>query len=126
VHGEVETEVRGAVRDFAITINSSNPIVADMSALIRVTTSLPLSKLAYWEQVIRSEFSIAQRLVAAPRKSGWLTRFPFVTPTETNSVDSGRFLTWVDVCSFDGYLRERALRALTGPAPNSRERRPGL
>jgi hypothetical protein len=117
--GAVEAEVRAAVRDLAVSINSSHAVVADTSTLIRVTTSLPLSNLAYWEQVIRSEFSIAQRLLAAPRMSGWLARLPFVTPTKRIRADAGRILTWVDVCSYDGYIRERALHTLTGSAPNS-------
>ncbi len=115
---EVEAEVRTAVHDFASSVASSNRVVADMSALVSVTSALSLSNLAYWEQLIRSEFSIAQRLLSQPKASSWLARFPFAAPRERNLGESGRFLTWIDLVSFDGYVREKTLRTLSGPAPN--------
>lgn len=103
--GDGEEALRAAVREFAMSINSTFRRSTDMSSLIEVTSSLPLSSLAHWEQLIRSEFSLALRSTAAPWVIAW--------------AKPNRFLTWVDLCSWDGYVRERTLRTLSGPAPNS-------
>jgi hypothetical protein len=112
----IEEEVRAAVFNFAATIGSPSRVVADMSALARVTANLPLSNFAYWEQFVRNEFSLAQR---RPVQPAWLARVPMLAPRNDSQATSGRLLTWIDLCSFDGHLRERALRALAGPAPNA-------
>lgn len=88
-----------------MSINATFRRSTDMSAVIDVTSSLPLSSLAHWERLIRSEFSLALRSTAAPWVIAW--------------AKPNRFLTWVDLCSWDGYVRERTLRTLSGPAPNS-------
>jgi hypothetical protein len=103
--GRSEEELRTAVREFAISINSTFRRTTDMSSIIDVTSSLPLSSLAHWERLIRGEFSLALRSSATPWIIAW--------------AKPNRFLTWVDLCSWDGYVRERTLRTLSGPAPNS-------
>lgn len=113
---QVEEEVRAAIFDFAETIGFPGRVVADMSALARATANLPLSNFAYWEQFVRNEFSLAQR---RPIQAGWLARIPMLAPRTGGQATSGRFLTWIDLCSFDGHVRERALRTLAGPAPNA-------
>ncbi len=112
----VEEEVRAAVLDFAEAIGSPGRVVADMSALARATANLPLSNFACWEQFVRNEFSLAQLNPVRPR---WLARIPMLAPRTGGQATSGRFLTWIDLCSFDGRVRERALRTLAGPAPNA-------
>ena len=102
---EGEEDLRRAVREFAISINSTFRRSIDMSDVIDVTSSLPLSSLAYWERLIRNEFSLALRSSATPWIIAW--------------AKPNRFLNWVDLCSWDGYIRERTLRTLSGPAPNS-------
>lgn len=100
-----EDNVISAVRDFACSINSGRNVVADMSALVEVTSALPLSSLDYWERLIRTEFSQALRVAA---HAGWNL---WSKPIELR--------TWLDLISWDGYKREKTLRALSGAAPNT-------
>jgi len=105
VYLNMEESVVSAVKDFAISINSSRNVVADMTALINATSCLPLSNFDYWERLIRSEFSSAMESSVQPKWKIWLNSAPF--------------LTWVDLCNWDGYKREKALRTLSSGAPNS-------
>lgn len=101
----IEAKVLSAVKDFANSINSGSKIVADMSALIDVTDQLPLSSFDYWERFIRSQFSSALRESTPPKWKVWSK------PKE--------LMTWLDLISWDGYRREKSLRALSGAAPNT-------
>lgn len=101
----MEGKIVSAVKDFANSINSGSKVVADMSALIDVTDQLPLSSFDYWERFIRSEFSSALRESSPPKWKVWSK------PKEV--------MTWLDLISWDGYRREKALRALSGAAPNT-------
>lgn len=102
---EYEDEVISAVRHFARSINVSRKVVADMSLLVNATTCLPLRNLDRWERLLRWEFYEALEATTPPRWKFWEQPTPF--------------LTWIDLCSGDGYKREKTLRALTGSAPNS-------
>ena len=112
-----EEELRVAVRTFSSLLSSAGPVVGDMSALIRVTASLPLSNLVYWERLIRDEHALARRAYADSRMRGWRELLPFTSAKER--AEPGILLSWVDLSSYDGYVRERTLRTLTGAAPNS-------
>ena len=101
----MEHKVISAVREFANSINSGSKVVADMSALIDVTSQLSLTSFDYWERVIRSEFSQALRESTPPTWKVWSK------PNE--------LLTWLDLVSWDGYKREKTLRTLSGAAPNT-------
>lgn len=101
---EMENNVLLAVYEFASSINSGRDAVADMSVLVEATARLPLSKLDNWERRIRC---CLYQAAANHKPAKW--KF-WAKPTP--------FLTWVDLCSGDGYKRERTLRALSGPAPN--------
>lgn len=100
-----DAKVISAVKDFANSINSGSKVVADMSALIDVTDQLPLSSFDFWERLIRSEFSLALRESNPPEWKVWSK------PKE--------LVTWLDLISWDGYRREKALRAVSGAAPNT-------
>ncbi len=76
-----------------------------MSELSEVTSQLSLSSFDYWERIIRSEFSSAIRESIPPKWKVWSK------PKE--------LVTWLDLISWDGYKREKALRALSGAAPNT-------
>lgn len=102
---KTEAKVISAVKDFANSINSGGKVVGDMSALIDVTDQLPLSSFDFWERLIRSEFSLALRESNPPKWKVWSK------PKE--------LVTWLDLISWDGYRREKALRALSGAAPNT-------
>jgi len=101
----MEDEVILAVKEFASSINSGSKVVADMSALIDVTSQLSLASFDYWERLIRSEFSLALRETTPAKWKLWSK------PNE--------FLTWLDLISWDGYKREKTLRTLSGAAPNT-------
>lgn len=100
-----EHDLRSAVRAFATAVDTGQRGVGEMSVLDRATAALPLSNLAYWEKVVRSEFALALRPAFFSGRLTW--------------AKPGRFLTWIDLASWDGYIRERTLRALSGPAPNA-------
>ncbi len=101
----MEDKVKSAVKDFARSINSGSKVVADMSSLVEATSQLPLSNLDYWERLIRDEFS---RFSNNSSKLDWIFRSK-----------SRELLTWLDLTSWDGYKREKTLRALSGAAPNA-------
>ena len=103
---ELENEVLVAVRDFANAVSANSSVDTSMEALKKLTSNLKISHLDYWERLIRDEFT---GIVKDEKKAKW--RLPF-KPTQ-------RFLTWIDVFNWDGYLRERSLRTLRGPVPNS-------
>lgn len=100
----IEDKVISAVKEFASSINAGSKVVADRSALIEATSLIPLSNFDYWERLIRYEFSQA---LGNSTQSQW--KF-WSKPSE--------LLTWLDLISWDGYKREKALRTLSGPAPN--------
>ncbi|MEH6443606.1 MAG: hypothetical protein V7784_06885 [Oceanospirillaceae bacterium] len=99
-----EAKIISAVKEFANSINSGGKVVGDMSALIEETSKLSLTNLDFWERLIRSEFSLALRESTPPKWKLWSK------PKE--------MLTWLDLISWDGYKREKALRVLSGAAPN--------
>lgn len=103
---ELEKEVSLAVRSFAISVNTNSNVDENMEALTKVTSNLKLAHLNYWERLIRDEF---MGTVEADRKNKWWLPFK----------QQRRFHTWIDVFSWDGYLREKSLRTLRGPVPNS-------
>ena len=76
-----------------------------MSSLVEATSQLPLSNLDYWERLIRLEFSSA---LDSSSRSKWKVLSKSSLP-----------LTWLDLISWDGYKREKALRTISGAAPNS-------
>lgn len=101
----MEEKVISAVREFASSMKPGSKVLADMSFLVEATSQLPLSNFDYWERLIRSEFSLAMR---ENLPSKWK---PWQKPVE--------IITWLDLISWDGYRRERALRSLSGAVPNA-------
>jgi hypothetical protein len=102
---EMETHILSAVGEFIGSLNSGSAVVADMTRLIEITSRLPLSNLENWERLIR--YGLYQ--AAANTKPAKWKFWDKPTP----------FLTWIDLCSGDGFKRERTLRILSGRAPNS-------
>lgn len=100
-----QQEVLLAVKMFAESVNSGQKVVADMSSLVEATSLLPLENLDKWERLLRWEFSNALEATSPPKWNMWSK------PTQ--------FLTWIDLCSLDGFRREKTLRTLSGAAPNS-------
>ncbi|BBF86836.1 hypothetical protein DLM_3244 [Aquitalea magnusonii] len=101
---EIDAHVLSAVSEFVASLNSGSSIVADMSGLVEVTSRIPLSNLDYWERLIRSGLYQAAAQSKPAKWRFWRKPSPF--------------LTWIDLCSGDGFKREHALRVLSGRAPN--------
>lgn len=101
---EMEDHVLSAISDFVGSLNSGSGVVADMTELVEVTSRLPLSNLEYWERLIRSGLYQAAANSKPAKWKFWAKPTPF--------------LTWIDLCSGDGFKRERTLRILSGRAPN--------
>lgn len=101
---EQEAEVLSAIRIFSKSAYGSPNVFADMSSLIGATANLPLSNLDQWERFIRWNIACEMQASKPPKWQVW------TKPTV--------FLTWVDLCSEDGFRRERTLRVLSGGAPN--------
>lgn len=96
-----------AVRDLLQAAEAGHQIVSAFSEFDQVTSQLSVSRLDYWERVIRSE------VWTSPQRS---RGFPL------NLFQSRRerpLIPWVDCCNSNGYQRERALRAMKDGAPNS-------
>ncbi|HJW02456.1 MAG TPA: hypothetical protein VJ548_04175 [Azospira sp.] len=101
---EMEAHVLSAVSEFIASLNSGSGVVADMTGLVEVTSRLPLSNLEYWERLIRSSIYLAAAHSKPAKWKFWAKPTPF--------------LSWIDLCSGDGFKRERTLRILSGRAPN--------
>ncbi len=101
----MKDRIISAVKNFANSINSGSKVVADMSELVEVTTKLSHSRFDYWACLIRTEYFSALRESAPPKRKV--------------SSKPKELITWLDLISWDGYRREKALRVLSGPAPNT-------
>ena len=101
----MEDNIISALNDFANSINTGGKVIGDMSALIDVTSQLSHTNFDYWERFIRSEFSLALRDSTPPKWKVW---------SQPNEL-----LTWLELVNWDGYKREKSLRTLSGPAPNT-------
>lgn len=102
-HKRREAEFRAAVRKLAASIEADRPLAAEMASFRQVLPSLPLTQMANWERIIRAELALMQHK-------------PFF---QDPSALPARAMTWIDLASGNGYVRERALSTLTGPVPSS-------
>lgn len=102
---DMEEKVILAVKEFARSIDAGRSVVADISPVVEATSEIPLSNLDYWERLIRWAFSSTYEGGAQPRWKIWSKPIPF--------------LTWLDLSHWDGHKREKTLRTLNGPTPNS-------
>lgn len=110
----VEDDLRFAIRAAVSSLGSPGGVTANLP-LLSATGALPLLNLGRWEQVVRDELASAR---AHSAKSGghWLARLPFSFLTKRPP--PRRFLSWLDLANGNGFVRERVLRTLAGPAPN--------
>lgn len=100
----LEMKLSAALKEFVETKKSSSKVVSDLSPVIKTTSKLPLANLEYWERYIREEYDNALA-------SGYSSKWKF---WESNTPR----ITLLDLCSWDGYRREKALRAIGGKVPN--------
>lgn len=101
----IQQEVVSSIKEALSFNNLYQRIRPDTSSFITATSKLSLKKLDEWERLIRWE--IYSALQMDERKSA---------KSDGKLIGS---LGWLDVCNADGFKRERALRVLTGGAPNS-------
>lgn len=103
-HDDIKLEVLAAVRDFAAATIIPGNAIASISQLVRATDKVKLSGMDYWEREIHYQYSLHSRLPAL-NGAEWIKR--------------AEFLSWLELISWDGYKRERTIRALVGAAPNA-------
>ena len=77
----------------------------DISKFIAVTAKLSLKRLDDWERLIRGEIYMSLHNDSSKQRN-----------IGSHPVGS---LRWMDICSADGFKRERAVKTLSGGAPNS-------
>ena len=98
-----EEQVLEAVRNLVRAIDIPRQLAPAVSAYVRATSRLSVSKLEYWERTFRHEICLESH---ARDK---------LSPIRYHRL----LLPWLDYCSGDGYRRERALRASSEGAPNA-------
>lgn len=111
----LEDDLRVAVRVSVLSSDLKEGVTAD-APLLSATGALPLLNLGRWEQVVRDELALAER-PSSTKRGGWLAFLSSNASSERCPLR--RFLSWLDLASGNGYVRERVLRTLAGPAPNS-------
>lgn len=104
---QIEGQILAAVSQFSASLNSDQKVIGDMSALVEATSHLPLSNLDNWERIVRQGLYLASINPKPAKWKFWIQSTPIP------------FLTWIDLCSGDGFRRERTLRTLSGAAPNA-------
>ncbi|MCH2056005.1 MAG: hypothetical protein MK214_05200 [Thalassotalea sp.] len=100
----IENEIKLALIELAKSIANRAKVVGDNSKLIECTSQIKLSNMEHWERFIRQEYYSALRTFETPKWNIWKKPLSLVT--------------WVDLCSWDGYRREKALRTLSPNVPN--------
>ena len=103
----LESDVLTAVRQFLRARAFESETDAAFGQLISVTSRLPVLKIGEWERRIRRELHFDY---VGDGYSG-------VTPQLRDVPE--RASTWLDLCSGDGYQRERALHSLHRATPNA-------
>lgn len=81
---------------------------ADLSPLVEATSQLSLGHLEAWERFLRWKLDNVRHI---PEPANW--RFWSQPPAAV------QVSAWLDLCSGDGHLREKALQRLAEPAPNA-------
>lgn len=100
-----ETAVVSAIRHLLAAAAAGRGVAEAQTSLITETNRVPLESLERWERTIRSEMWLAADQSPTPRWKFWSR--------------SARFLSWLDLCSGDGFRRERILRSASGGQPNA-------
>jgi hypothetical protein len=105
------------VRTFARRTPVARDDDSSLSELVRISATLSLSNLSYWQNLIRGEIAAARRASPVdPGSKGWGALFQRHHAVQ-RAEDSG--VSWLDLANGDGHRREKALRTLVGPAPNA-------
>jgi hypothetical protein len=100
-----EDAILAAVNRFLGARLSGDDVAGALDLLVAETSSIPLNKLDAWERVIRTQLWTFD---CKPTSAWWRLR-----------TRRAGFASWLDLCSRDGFRRERIMRSLSGGAPNS-------
>ncbi len=98
-------EILAAVESIIAAGSSGDDVTQALDLLVAETPSIPLNNLDAWESIFRTGLLAMERKSA----SGW---WMFRKRT-------ARFASWLDLCSGDGFRRERIIRSLSGAAPSA-------
>jgi hypothetical protein len=101
---KLELKISAALKEFVETKKASSKVVSDLSSVINATSELPLINLEYWERFIREKYDNALTTGYSNKWKFWESNVPRIT--------------LLDLCSWDGYRGEKALRAIGGKVPN--------
>lgn len=102
---EEEERLVQSVVDFVNAVMRGRKQPEDMSEVLTAMSEMRLTNIDRLEGAVRWGLSLAARNSQPSIWNMWRK--------------SPKPVTWLDMCSGDGRRRERALRELTGPAPNS-------
>lgn len=84
-----------------------------MASMVAVTSDVPLTHLDAWEKAIRAELWAARPSARFQRRPWWRLWRLWRLWDRT-----ARPVVWLDLCNADGFLREKALRALREGTPH--------
>lgn len=101
---DYQDEVLSALRQAIRLARAGRNQIEVMAGLITETSKLSIKNLDLWERLLRWEVSTEQNTAPRIHWKFWSRTTPHVT--------------WMDLCSGNGFLREKALREQSGPAPN--------
>lgn len=101
---KLEMKMSAALKEFVETKRPSSNVVSNLSPVIEATSELPLVNLEFWERFIRDEYGNALASGSSSKWKFWESNTPRIT--------------LLDLCSWDGYRREKALRAVSDKVPN--------
>ena len=99
-----ENDVLAAVRRFLHSGIAGREAAEAMASLVAETSRLSLTNLDAWERKIRTELRAIEERSSPVRCKFWKR--------------PAHFASWLDLCSGNGFERERILRALSEGAPN--------
>ncbi len=99
-----QDEVVSALRDSMRLASTRHSQTRAMAGLITATSALSIKNIDLWENLFRWETLSAQN-----SRSRFYWKFWSRTAPD---------LPWIDLCSGNGFQREKALCKLSGPAPN--------
>ncbi|AIW20923.1 hypothetical protein F0267_11585 [Vibrio coralliilyticus] len=101
---KLELKISAALKEFVNSTKPSSKVVVDISPVLDATSELPLTNLEYWERFIRDEYDNALASGYSNRWRFWQSNTPRIT--------------LLDLCSWDGYRREKALKTISEKVPN--------
>ncbi len=98
-----EDAAKQAFRKF-LQVSAIDRGTSSMDSLVAITSQLSLDKFDIWESLIRTELWASAEQAGTPKWQFWRA--------------AQRAPSWLDLCSADGFIREKSLRSVLGAAPD--------